>query len=145
MDLHIFRIHAQKLFTIEHSSSSTVAQSCLTLWPHEMKAPGSSIHGIPHASILEWAAISFSNHWAYLARNLLRKCSQALVVGTQIISFLYGDAIVKVCWVLLLEAHISNYSSLQIPDVPIHLQPHILPDALGGACVDVSSPAAIIM
>ena len=34
-------------------------QSCLTLWPHELE-PGSSVHGIHQARILEWVAISFS-------------------------------------------------------------------------------------
>ena len=37
-----------------------VAQLCLTLWPVYSSLPGSSIHGIPQARILEWAVISFS-------------------------------------------------------------------------------------
>ena len=39
-----------------------VAQLCLTLvWPHELvTCPGSSVHGIPQARILEWVAIPFS-------------------------------------------------------------------------------------
>ena len=38
-----------------------VAQSCLTLCdPMDSSAPGSAIHGIFQARILEWAAISFS-------------------------------------------------------------------------------------
>ena len=40
---------------------SEVAQSCLTLWdPVDCSPPGSSVHGIPQARILEWVAISFS-------------------------------------------------------------------------------------
>ena len=40
---------------------SEVAQSCLTLCdPMDCSPPGSSIHGILQARILEWAAISFS-------------------------------------------------------------------------------------
>ena len=40
---------------------SEVAQSCLTLWdPMDSSLPGSAVHGISHAGILEWAAISFS-------------------------------------------------------------------------------------
>ena len=36
-------------------------QSCLTLWdPMDCSPPGSSVHGILQARILEWAAISFS-------------------------------------------------------------------------------------
>ena len=40
---------------------SEVAQLCLTLCnPVDCGLPGSSIHGILHAGILEWIAISFS-------------------------------------------------------------------------------------
>ena len=40
---------------------SEVAQSCLTLCnPMDCSLPGSSVHGIFQARILEWAAISFS-------------------------------------------------------------------------------------
>ena len=40
---------------------SEVAQSCLTLCdPMDSSLPGSSIHGILQARILEWVAISFS-------------------------------------------------------------------------------------
>ena len=40
---------------------SEVAQSCLTLCdPVDRSPPGSSVHGILQARILEWVAISFS-------------------------------------------------------------------------------------
>ena len=42
-------------------SESEVAQLCLTLWdPVDCSPPGSSVHGILQARILEWVAISFS-------------------------------------------------------------------------------------
>ena len=42
-------------------SESEVAQSCLTLCdPMDCSLPGSSVHGIFQAWILEWVAISFS-------------------------------------------------------------------------------------
>ena len=42
-------------------SESEVALPCLTLWdPVDCSLPGSSIHGIFQARILEWDAISFS-------------------------------------------------------------------------------------
>ena len=45
-----------------HESESEVAQSCPTLWdPVDCSLPGSSIHGILQAKILERVAISFSN------------------------------------------------------------------------------------
>ena len=40
---------------------SEVAQSCLTLSdPMDCSLPGSSIHGIFRATVLEWGAIAFS-------------------------------------------------------------------------------------
>ena len=42
-------------------SESEVAQSCLTLSdPMDCRPPGSSIHGIFQARVLEWGAIAFS-------------------------------------------------------------------------------------
>ena len=43
-----------------YESESEVAQSCLTLCdPMDCSLPGSSVHGIFQARVLEWAAISF--------------------------------------------------------------------------------------
>ena len=42
-------------------SESKVAQSCLTLSdPMDCSLPGSSVHGIFQARVLEWVAIAFS-------------------------------------------------------------------------------------
>ena len=44
-------------------SESEVAQSCLTLRdPMGCSLPGSSVHGILQARVLEWVAIAFSNN-----------------------------------------------------------------------------------
>ena len=45
----------------ESESESEVAQLCLTLWdPMDCSLPGSSVHEIFQARVLEWVAISFS-------------------------------------------------------------------------------------
>ena len=45
----------------ESEKKSEVAQSCLTLSnPMDYSLPGSSIHGIFQARVLEWGAIAFS-------------------------------------------------------------------------------------
>jgi len=45
-----------------HESESEVAQSCPTLSnPMDCSLPGSSVHGIFQARVLEWGAIAFSN------------------------------------------------------------------------------------
>ena len=52
-----FRLQCMKV-----KSESEVAQSCLTLSdPMDCSLPGSSVHGIFQARVLEWGAIAFSN------------------------------------------------------------------------------------
>ena len=47
-----------------HESESEAAQSCLTLSDlMDYSLPGSSIHGIFQARVLEWGAIAFSGTW----------------------------------------------------------------------------------
>ena len=56
-------------------SESEVALSCRTLWyPMDCSLPGSSIHGIFQARVLEWGAISFSiPHTLYCNGNIAYK------------------------------------------------------------------------
>ena len=64
-----------------HESESEVAQSCPTLCdPVDYSPPGSSIHGILQARILEWVAIFFSRG-IFLTQGLnpgLTHCRQML-------------------------------------------------------------------
>ena len=66
-------------------SESEVAQSCLTLSdPMDCSPPGSSIHGIFQARVVEWGAIAFSGlRLEFLKRrNYLKvKSEQGLKVG----------------------------------------------------------------
>ena len=49
-------------------SESEVAHSCLTLRdPMDCSPPGSSVHGIFQARVLEWGAIAFSEEFNKLA------------------------------------------------------------------------------
>ena len=51
-------------------SESEVAQSCLTLSdPMDCSLPGSSIHGIFQARVLEWGAIAFSKERTDLLKS----------------------------------------------------------------------------
>ena len=51
-------------------SESEVIQSCLTLSdPMDCSLPGSSIHGIFQARVLEWGAIAFSRATSELEVN----------------------------------------------------------------------------
>ena len=52
-------------------SESEVAQSCPTLSdPMDCSLPGSSVHGIFQARVLEWGAIAFSGQYATIHVNL---------------------------------------------------------------------------
>ena len=54
------------------TGESEVAQSCLTLRdPMDCGLPGSSIHGIFQARVLEWGAIAFSELPSYPGQNVL--------------------------------------------------------------------------
>ena len=64
-------------------SESEVAQSCPTLSdPTDRSLPGSSVHGIFQAKVLEWDAIAFSEIvWQFLKKlqiELLRQSVQSL-------------------------------------------------------------------
>ena len=60
-------------------SESEIAQSCLTLSdPMDCNLPGSSIHGIFQARVLEWGAIAFSKDLAQGSANLQVKSGQTL-------------------------------------------------------------------
>jgi len=52
-------------------SEREVTQSCPTLHdPMDCSLPGSSVHGILQARVLEWGAIAFSlNPWALFIKN----------------------------------------------------------------------------
>ena len=51
-------------------SESEVAQSCPTLsHPMDCSLPGSSVHGIFQARVLEWGAIAFSKMMTLIANN----------------------------------------------------------------------------
>ena len=56
-------------------SESEVAQSCLTFSdPMDCSLPGSSIHGIFQARVLEWGAIAFSLSVSTPLQKKKKKC-----------------------------------------------------------------------
>ena len=58
-------------------SKSEVAQSCPTLSdPMDCSLPGSSVHGIFQARVLEWVAIAFSDSLGILLINYVTSVIQ---------------------------------------------------------------------
>ena len=68
-------------------SESEVAQSCLTLSdPMDCSLPGSSVHGIFQARVLEWAAMAFSEERTlgpgnYEGREKYKKLTRGFLVA----------------------------------------------------------------
>ena len=60
-------VHCSTIHNSQNMKWSEVAQSCPTLCdPMDCSLPGSSVHGIFQASVLEWVAISFSRGSSWL-------------------------------------------------------------------------------
>ena len=74
-------------------SEREVTQSCLTLSdPMDCSLPGSSIHGIFQARVLEWGAIAFSRVYLYYHSNFLFLLTVFIVGEKQKINLLIGTA-----------------------------------------------------
>ena len=77
-------------------SESEVTQSCLTLLdPMDCSLPGSSVHGIFQARVLEWVAISFSRG---SSRSRDRTCSSCIAGGIFITEASGLFRIYPPCW-----------------------------------------------
>ena len=86
-------------------NESEVAQSCLTLHdPMDCSLPGSSVHGIFQARVLEWGAIAFSDTSHYDSFNYLIHLVICMCV------YIYISVCVSVCIYekLYIERDISN-------------------------------------
>ena len=78
-------------------SESEVAQSCPTLSdPIDCSPPGSFIHGIFRARVLEWGAIAFSEHHSWEASIL--QCFAFFMVQLSHLYMTIGKAIALIKW-----------------------------------------------
>ena len=77
------------LYFIEVCMPAKPVQSCPTRWdPMDCSPPGSSVHGIIQARILEWVSMAFS-------RGSLPKCAIPSEPGTSVSSCLYRALALK--------------------------------------------------
>ena len=70
---------------MKEKSEIKVAQSCQTLCdPMDCHLPGSSVHGIFQARVLEWGAIAFSDnvHSPLQNQNVERYCNGSFYMST---------------------------------------------------------------
>ena len=124
-----------------------VTQSCPTLWdPLDCSPPGASVHGILHARILEWVAISFSRGSSWPRDRIQVSCiasgfctlwvsreAQALTVNKTNCLFANSGlgglesstrALVSYCWVWLPVLHVM--SCVNLATLTRHLNPQLL-------------------
>ena len=60
----------EKLYAAAAAAAAKSLQSCLTLCdPIDGSPPGSSIHGISQARVLEWGAVAFSKKLYTVRKN----------------------------------------------------------------------------
>ena len=72
-------------------SESEVAQSCPTLSdPMDCSLPGSSVHGILQARVLEWGAIAFSEFRYYMLHNIVFYLELFFICNPSVTHGLYG-------------------------------------------------------
>ena len=89
------------------------AQLCLTLWdPMDYNPPGSSIHGISQARMLEWAAISFSR-WSSWPRDGTH-ISGSSCIGKRILDHLRHLGSPDPCEIYWIEVNLAYPSPLSI-------------------------------
>ena len=82
---------------MEVKSESEVAQLCPTLRdPMDCSLPGSSIHGIFQARVLEWGAIAFSDIFGYCVINYLAIYVLIYFCTFYLISVIYVSAILLI-------------------------------------------------
>ena len=81
-------------------NESEVAQLCPTLSdPMDCSLPGSSVHGILQAIILEWVAISFSKHMKRCSKTSRNVQDQIISQGEFYQSF--KEDVIPICLKLL--------------------------------------------
>ena len=76
---------------MKSESESEVTQLCLTLSnPMDCSLPGSSIHGIFQARVLEWGAIAFSQMRIQRSK-IVKEAFSVMLMGTSIGLSQYTD------------------------------------------------------
>ena len=106
----------------ERESESEVAQSCLTLCdPMDCSLPGSSVHGIFQARVLEWIAISFSR-----ASSQPRDWTQVSRIVDRRFTVWATREVLTMCIAWWIFTNETFTGAPKLPVVPIHCQISLL-------------------
>jgi len=108
LSLSLSHTHTHTYNTWKWKWSHLVAQSCLTLCnPMDYSLPGSSVHGIFQAIVLEWIAISFSRGSSQ-PRDRTRVSRIVQFSSVQSLSHVWFFA---TPWIAALQASLSMHNS----------------------------------
>ena len=95
-------------------SESEVAQSCPTLRdPMDCSLPGSSVHGIFQARVLEWGAIAFSNESNLRVPQQMNKEDLACIHTMEYYSFINFFLTFATIWINLEGVMLSEMSDIE--------------------------------
>ena len=115
---------------VKGKSESEVTQSCPTLSdPMDCSLPGSSVHGIFQARVLEWGAIAFSSQASLSITN-----SWSLLKLTCIKSVMPYNHLILCCPLLLLPSTFPASGSFQMSQFFVS----------GGLSIGVSPSASVL-
>ena len=105
---------------------SEVAQSCLTLCdPVDCSPPGSSVHGILQARILEWVAISFSRGSSQPKDSTWVSCIAGrcfILWATREALLLCSEHSKNICWIRVKLSSLFPTTDFHIPRCPVILK-----------------------
>ena len=98
---------------VKVKSESEVAQSCPTLSdPMDCSLPGSFVHGIFQAGVLEWVAIAFSRR---IHLNILKSCLIYWFINTEDllrkVRYKFSHCCISIL-ILILEKEMATHSSV---------------------------------
>ena len=96
----------------ESETSSVMSDS---LWPHGCSLPGSSVHGILQARIMEWVAIPFSRRYSWPRDQTWVSCIEGrlfTVLATRKAQFMYVCVCFKESYMCYMLYKISKTSLL---------------------------------